>query len=325
MPEVTDTIDRYLSLLALQLSIDPFTGHTSCFVCSLSLVQSLYLYSRVGSEAKCTYSLVSRASNMAKKNNSSTKPSIISSRVCPTYRAIFARKNSYSTHMRNGSHYCVPPIVAPLQLYVAPIPVVASPAVGVLNSEMSMFDNAFPDQEYDGEDSSGGGGGDVGVEDYVTSAAPSPAPNETTHLGVPMPPHMVVSWLKYDDHGLLPVEDINFLRSNDNLADNDQENFSSESSNTSDEENWDHFIFGPLPIPGGVLEKTCGDIDCNHMYQASKSSTLEDGALRPAQEKIMFHIKENGDPLTCTMLYTIGLMNLLKKDTILFLLCPRKS
>jgi hypothetical protein len=72
---------------------------------------------------------------------------------------------------------------------------------------MSMFAHAFPDQECDGQDSSGGGVGDVGVKNYVTSAAPSPAPNETAHIGVFMPPHMFISWLKYDDSDLLPAED----------------------------------------------------------------------------------------------------------------------
>jgi hypothetical protein len=90
---------------------------------------------------------------------------------------------------------------------------------------MSMLAHAVSDQESDGEDSGGGGIGDIGVEDYVTSAAPSPAPNEIAHLGVPMPPERFISWLKYDDHGLLPAEDICFFRSkNDNLVDKDQDN-----------------------------------------------------------------------------------------------------
>jgi hypothetical protein len=253
--------------------------------------------STVGSEAQCNNSLVSRASNMAKNNDRSTKTIIISSRVCPTCRAIFANKSNYSTHTRNGGHYCVPRIGAPLQVYVVHIPVVASPAVDILNSEMSMFAHTFLDQEYGGEDSTGGGVGDDGVEDYVTSAAPPPAPNKIAHLGVPMSPHRFISWFKYVDPGLLPAEDRYLFRSNDNLADNDQYNSSSESSNNSDEDNQDHFSVVPLPIPGGIPEELFGNIVCNHIYQASKFSTLEDDRLHQAQENLMFHIKENCYPL----------------------------
>jgi hypothetical protein len=73
---------------------------------------------------------------------------------------------------------------------------------------------------------------------------------------------------------LLPSEDRYFFRSNVNLEDNEKNKSRSESSNNIYEENQDHFTFVPLLITGEIPEEPFGNIDCNHIFQASKFRTL---------------------------------------------------
>jgi hypothetical protein len=219
---------------------------------------------------------------MAKKANRSTKPSVSSSRACPTCRAMFSNKNTLNKHLRNGSRFCTP---RPL----AAVPGLPPPAVDEFPSEMSMFASAVAEQASYPSDSEM----PAEMDDISLDLCSDQGSEKTAALfdseNATHPGHSFMHWLGADNPGLLPLEDRFFSRTEDCSSCSDSDS-SVESPATPPD-------FVPLPVPGAHDIDSNGDpLDYSQMYQSSKFSDMADHSLCPAQERLMNHIKENCYP-----------------------------